>query len=372
MIFYAKYLIELPYILNLEDGDYEFRYENAVIRTNINNNLYALVSFSNKIQLTRAIGTKEQLIPLLSDSFSLIKAKTIVCFISVIEPSELEIISQDELIDAMRTLIHSGESYPTKEEGKKRFLELNEDQLRELKDHEVKLKTARKYFPASKAPECVALINHFVRRYSVYFKDHFAEEVSLNHLTSGLTNGVMIQLFCGSEMISSMPTVGLFPYLLRGTLFTHDEDKTKNFRDALLKQDPNLQSALLLIRAKSLKTKGAYRSATIEAAAGIENYIRLNLIKKMRMNGLTDKDIELSLANNHLFEVRCKKVFKELYLKSVPEIAPLEWQEVKKDRDTIRHKTAHTAHEPTEKEVDTMISNIESLIEKLEPITSQN
>lgn len=371
MIFYARYLIELPYVLNLADGDYDFRYENAIIRMNISNNLYALVSISNQIPFTGAIGTKEQLIPLLADNFSLIKAKTIVCFNSAVEALKLESISHDELIDAMRTLLRIGNEYPTKDEGEKKLLELNETQLKELQEHEIKLKTARKYFPPSSAPQCIDLVNHFIRRYSVHFKDHFAEEISLNHATSGVTNGVMLQLFQGNKMLSSTPTVGLFPYLLRGPLFTHDENKTEVFREELLKLDLNLQSALLLIRAKSLKAKGAFRSATIEAAAAIENYIRLNLIKKMRAEGIGEKDIESSLASNHLFEVRCKKMFKQFFSMSVPEIAPFEWQEVKKDRDSIRHKTAHTAHEPSENEVDTMISNIESLIEKLEPITSQ-
>lgn len=365
MIFAAKYLIELPYVINLSDGDYDFKYEDSLIRMNVNNNLYALVRFVNSCQLTAAIGLKEHLIPHLTESLSLVKARTIVSFISGYEVGELESVSEQELLDFIRRIMPMGNKYPTEEKAKETFQNLNENQKKDIVNRAGIEKTANKLFPATSAMPCIDAINNFIRHYSVHFGDHFAEEISLYQAASGLTNGIMLQLFCDNEMISSIPIVGLFPPILRNTLFVHDEEKTNAFKKVLANSHFNKQSELLLIRAKNLKTKGAFRSALLEASASLENYVRLLLIYKMKENGLSDDDIESTLTAVNRFEDRCKKLFKGQYLKSIPEITPLEWHHVKTDRDNIRHKTTHTSHEPTEKEVDMVIDHIENLIVKV-------
>lgn len=365
MIFAAKYLIELPYIINLADGDYDFKYEDALIRMSVDNNLYALVRFINSCQLTAAIGLKENLLKHLTEPLSLVKARTIVSFVSGCEVGELESISEQELLDYLRRITPKENDYPTEEEAKEILQRLNENQKKDLINRAGMEKTANKLFPATSAMPCIDVVNNFIRHYSVHFGDYFAEEVSLYQVASGLTNGIMLQLFCDNEIISATPVVGLVPPILRSALFVHDEEKTNAFKKALIKSHFNNQSELLLIRAKNLKTKGAFRSALLEASASLENYVRLLLIHKMKESGFSDGDIELTLTKFNSFEDRCKKLFKNNFLKSIPEISPLEWQYVKADRDNIRHKTTHTSHEPTEKEVDMTICHIEDLIVKV-------
>lgn len=365
MIFSARYLIELPYILNLNDGGYEFAYKNKMIGVYVNNDYYALTYIANSFQLSAAIGKKEALLPHLNESYSLEKARTIISFTALAEVGELENLTGDELIDALRREMPKKENYPTKEEAQEKLSLMSEEQKLSFENKERVLKTARILFPPSGAYECINMANHFIRHYSVFFNDHFSEEISLYQAASGLTNGVMIEHYFDGSRIDAAPVVGLFPPLLRGPLYTHPEEQTNAFRSILKRNSPSNESSLLLIRAKNLNTKGAYRSAALEASAAIENYIRLNLIKKMRENGLTDEFIEETLSKNHPFEDRCKKIFRRYFNCSVPEIAPLEWQNVKHDRDIIRHKTTHTSHEPTEREVSQMTANIESLIEKL-------
>jgi len=365
MIFTAKYLIELPYIVNLSDGDYDFRYKDSITRMNINNDLYALVRFVNSCQLTAAIGFKDELLQHLKDSLSLIKAKTIVSLISSYDVRELASVSDQELLDHIRRITPMPDGCPTEEEVEATLQSLNEDQKRDLIRRAAIEKTAGILFPPKNAMNCIDVVNNFIRHYSVHFGDYFAEEVSLYQAASGLTNGILIQLFCDNEVISSIPLLGLIPPIQRGVWYVHDEDKTSAFKKVLLDSQFNKQSELLLIRAKNLKTKGAFRSALLEASASMENYIRLLLIRKMEENGLSESDIEATLKRNYQFDDRCKKLFKMYYLKSIPEIYPLEWQAVKTDRDNIRHKTTHTSHEPTEKEVDTVIDHIENLIVKV-------
>ncbi|MDU7838601.1 MAG: hypothetical protein E7J63_09855 [Pantoea sp.] len=358
-------MIELPYILNLNDGGYEFSYSNKMIGVYVNNDYYALTYIANSFQLSAAIGKKEALLPHLNESYSLVKARTIISFTARAEVEELENLTGDELIDALRREMPKKENHPTKEEAQEKYSLMSEEQKLSFENKERVLKTARILFPPSGAYECIAMANHFIRHYSVFFNDHFSEEISLYQAASGLTNGVMIEHFFGGSRIDAAPVVGLFPPLLRGPLYTHTEEQTNAFRSILKRNSPSNESSLLLIRAKNLNTKGAYRSAALEASAAIENYIRLNLIKKMRENGLNDELIEETLSKNHFFEDRCKKIFRQYFNHSVPEIAPLEWQNVKHDRDIIRHKTTHTSHEPTEREVSQMTANIEFLIEKL-------
>lgn len=365
MIFTAKYLIELPYIVNLSDGDYDFRYNDAIIRMNINNDLYALVRFVNSCQLTAAIGFKEELLQHLKEPLSLVKAKTIVSLISSYAISELATVSEQELLDYLRRITPITNSSPTEEEVEGMLQGLNENQKREIMNRAAIEKTAGILFPPRSAMDCIDIVNNFVRHYSVHFGDHFAEEISLYQVASGLTNGVMLQLFCDNELISAIPVVGLFPPILRGALYVHDEEQTSNFKKVLLDSHFSKHSELLLIRAKNLKTKGAFRSALLEASASLENYVRLLLIHKMKENDLSDDDIESTLTAVNRFEDRCKKLFKSQYLKSIPEITPLEWHHVKTDRDNIRHKTTHTSHEPTEQEVDMVIDHIENLIVKV-------
>lgn len=366
MIFAAKYLIELPYVINLSDDDYDFKYEDSLIRMNVNNNLYALVRFVNSCQLTAAIGLKEHLLPHLTESLSLVKARTIVSFISAYEVSELESVSEQDLLNYLRRIMPMGNEYPSEEKVKETLQNLNENQKKDIINRAGIEKTANMLFPATSAMPCIDVINNFIRHYSVHFRDHFAEEISLYQAASGLTNGIMLQLFCDNDMISSIPIVGLFPPILRNTLFVHDEEKTNAFKKVLTNSHFNKQSELLLIRARNLKTKGAFRSAMLEASASLENYVRLLLIHKMKENGLSDSDIESTLTKVNKFEDRCKKLFKSNFSKSIPEIAPLEWQCVKTDRDNIRHKTTHTSHEPTEQEVGLTICNIEKLIVKVD------
>lgn len=370
MIFSARYLIELPYILNLDDGGYEFAYQNEAAKVYVNNNYYALTYIANAFQLSAAIGKKEALLPHLNESYSLVKARTIISFTAFAEVGELEALTGDELIDALRSELPKKESYPTKEEAQAKLSLMTKEHRVFFENKARVLKTARALFPPSSAYKCIDMANHFIRHYSVFFNDYFSEEISLYQAASGLTNGVMIQQFFGDSMIDATPVAGLFPPLLRGTIYTHTEEQTNVFRNILKESSVSNESSLLLLRAKNLNTKGAFRSAALEASAAIENYIRLSLIRKMREQGLDDEAIEEMLSSNNSFDVRCKKIFKQFFNLSVPEVAPLEWQNVKEDRETIRHKTAHTSHEPTEQELNKMLANIDNLIDKLNTFIS--
>ncbi|MCS4495937.1 hypothetical protein NXS97_17405 [Pantoea sp. B623] len=373
MIFSARHFIELPYVMNLKDGFYDFLYDGVTIRIGVNNNFYALTTMINSVQFTSAIETKENLIPHLKETDSLIKTRTILSFYTAYEITQLLEPTREEVIDFIRSSTFTGDDdYPSKEDGEKAFERLNEEALEKIRETISIKKTAETAFPASQAMSCIDVVNHFIRVYSIHFNDLFTEEVSLYQVASGLTNGVLVQLLCDNQTISLIPVAGLIPPLFRSPLFIHDETQTNEFRNILFQEDAVNKSSLLLMRAKHLKTKSMFRSATLEASASIESFIRIKLEKAMSKKSFSPDDIKRRLSSTKGFEDRCKKLFSEFYSKSVPEIAPLEWQNVKKDRDTIRHKTAHASYEPSENEVSIMITNIENLTTKVNAFIDKN
>ncbi|PQK98917.1 hypothetical protein CG435_15330 [Pantoea ananatis] len=371
MNFTSKHIIELPYILNLKDGDYDFSFENKIIKMNISNNLYALIKLHNQFQYPTAIDTKEKLTPYLSEGLSLVKARTIVSTEISLNVNDLEPINDEDVISAVRARLHQSETYPTEAEATLALNSLNKEEIKKIKEQVGVQKTFSKFFhPPSQAYYSIEMVNHFIKQYSIYFDDFFAEEISLYQAASGLTSGVLIQYIYEGLVIRSTPFTGLITPILRSTLHTHDESKTNLFKESLLNKKKIDESSLLLIRSKNLKTKGAYRSAILEASASIENFVRIKLINAMSDTGLRDDEIEETLKKTKSFEERCKKLFKKYFSKSIPELAELEWQKVKKDRDSLRHKTAHTSYEPTQSDVENMIENITTLIKKIDNSTN--
>ncbi|MFP1454795.1 hypothetical protein ACLB1O_14010 [Escherichia coli] len=91
----------------------------------------------------------------------------------------------------------------------------------------------------------------------------------------------------------------------------------------------NEHPELLLIRADNLVHKGAFRSAVIEASAGLESYILRKIINAFHRNGINECQTKETLNKNWKFDDRCKKLFKQLFNISVPSMAPLEWQHAK-------------------------------------------
>ncbi|MEN4978970.1 hypothetical protein ABEI05_12705 [Erwinia billingiae] len=363
MIFSVRYMIELPYILNLPDGTYTYKYNNENVEIKINNNFYAMSTLSPSLPLTKAIGPIDQLSNNIPDGCYLIKTKSILSFQLECTINKLTDATHSDLINEIRRHHHQVDHYPTEEEGEKLISAFSADEYKAFEQRVKIFKTSLEIFPAGDAPKYILLANHFIKYYCLHFDDHIAEEISIYQLASSLTNGVMQQHFFDGMMISSAPYVGgsIFP-LMRNALFLHDEKKTESFRTSLLNDELNRTSELLLLRARNLETKGAYRSATIEASAAMENFILTTIRDKMLISGHCPDKTSTYLKNNWKFEERCKRIFKEFFGVTVCEIAPHAWECVKLDRDNTRHRTTHTSYEPSENDTNLIIKNISTLI----------
>ncbi|EMD9177433.1 hypothetical protein VWS60_003308 [Cronobacter turicensis] len=366
MIFAARYLIELPYVLNIPDGDYDFLYENNHLRLTVHNDYYALFKDANLFPQTLLIGTRDQLLPHNTNDRGIIKCRTVISLAHGWECFDLLEISREELTNSIRSQIRNGDDFPSVEDAEMHLSIMSEQEIDKKTLLERKIKTAREIFPPKRSEECIGIINHFIKQYRVAFKDQFADEISLYQLGSGFTNGVLQEHYCDGIKISAIPIVGVITPLMRQSWYKHDESLIEDFKRRLMSDGFNEHPELLLIRADNFVHKGAFRSAVIEASAGLESYILRQLINAFHRNGIDECETKETLNKNWKFEDRCKKLFKQLFNISVPEIAALEWQHANKNRKELRDKIAHTSHEPTEKETKEFIKSINLLIEKID------
>ncbi|EPN4503189.1 hypothetical protein ACT1UA_004098 [Citrobacter freundii] len=366
MIFAVRYLVELPYVLNIPDGDYDFLYENNHLRLSVHNDYYALFKDAYLFPQTLLIGTRDQLIPHHTNDRGIIKCRTIISLANVCECHGLSEISQEELINSIRSQIRKGDNYPSEEDAELHLSTMSQQEIDKKIELERIIKTARAIFPPEKSGECIGIINHFIKQYRVAFKDQFADEISLYQVGSGFTNGVLQEHYCDGIKISAIPLVGVITPLMRQSWYDHDESLIEDFKRRLMSNGFNEHPELLLIRADNLVHKGAFRSAVIEASAGLESYILRQLIDAFHRNGINECLAKETLNKNWKFEDRCKKLFRQFFNISVPEIAPFEWQDANKNRKELRDKIAHTSHEPTEEETKAFIKSINLLIEKID------
>nr|WP_249824213.1 hypothetical protein [Escherichia coli] len=362
MIFAARYLVELPYVLNIPDGDYDFLYENNHLRLTVHNDYYALFKDASLFPQTLLIGTREQLLPHHTNERGIMKCRTIISLANYWECFDLLEISHEELINSIRNQIRKEDNFPSVEDAEMLLSKMSQQDIDKKIELERKIKTAREIFPPKRSEECIGIINHFIKQYRVAFKDQFADEISLYQVGSGFTNGVLQEHYCDGIKISAIPLVGVITPLMRESWYKHDESLIDNFKKRLMSNEFNEHPELLLIRADNLVHKGAFRSAVIEASAGLESYILRKIINAFHRNGINECQTKETLNKNWKFDDRCKKLFKQLFNISVPEIAPLEWQHANKNRKELRDKIAHTSHEPTEKETKEFIKSINLFI----------
>ncbi|EOM7933139.1 hypothetical protein ACNCR0_003181 [Escherichia coli] len=366
MIFAARYLVELPYVLNIPDGIYNFIYEHTELCLTVHNDYYALFKDAYLFPQTLLLGTKEQLTPHILNDRGIMKCRTVISLASVAECAVLSELSEEEFINTIRSQIRSGDNYPSEDEAKEHIATMDNLDIEKVAKLESIKKTAREIFPPKQSEECIGIINHFIKQYRVAFNDQFADEISLYQAGLGFTNGVLQEHYCDGVKVSSIPMVGIITPLMRNSWYNHNEIQIEDFKRRLMTDEFNEHPELLIIRANNLVHKGALRSAVIEASAGLESYILRLLINELNKKGHDECETKAILNKNWKFEVRCKQLFRQQFNISVPEIAQLEWQTANENRKNLRDKIAHTHHEPSESETKNFIESISLLIAKIE------
>jgi hypothetical protein len=220
-------------------------------------------------------------------------------------------------------------------------------------------------FPASDLNYFITSVNTFIRLYMTHFDDFFVEEVTLHHLGSTITRGILIIHKCEGQKIYNVSEVHKIPPMMRRPWYNHPKEKIESFSTKL--KDGNLPDSvqLLAVRAKAFRERGAFRSAIIEASAALETAVARRIRSDFISKGKNEEEVKTILNENQRFSDRCKKIMKMSSGFSAAEIDPPLWERIVKHRDNYRHKIAHSDIEPSKTEAEEAVSDFISLAQQI-------
>ena len=347
LIFGRLLIAELPFMLNLPEGDYPISSGGSVITLRVCQEHGAL-----------AIGgASYRLVPLSEippeHAERVTALRTLLQFRETrsVTPGDVAQAPERELIQAVaRQLITdrltplAGTELLAKAEADLRALDpvarkaLAESVSRRLH--------AAQLFPVATHQVFVSAINTLVRHYMVEFQDQFAEEVVLHHLASSWTGGVLQVLECDGDLLDSVHYAGKIPPVMKRPWLKHAAERVERLRAVLVSGATPDPIELLVVRAQSFLERGATRSAVIEASAALESAVARRLRSGLLGMGLTPEEAARRLSGTQRFSDRCKALMTEVTGRSLATADPALWQRVVKHRDNYRHKVTHDDSEP--------------------------
>jgi len=361
---FSRLLIaELPFTMNLPDGEY---------RVQVNSTVFPLRLRQEHGALSLDEG-RHQLIPMTAvtpaNSARVTHLRTLVELRATrsVAASEVKQADTSELIQSLarrliserRTLL-SGQELLAQAEAE--LLALNTSGREALTEHVSRALHSRTLFPTPTHDDFVRAANELVRHYMVEFEDQFAEEVSLHHLASSWTSGVIQVLECNDVILDSVHYAGKIPPILKRPWLKHPPERIDQFRSRLDSGMPPDPVDLLLVRARSFLERGATRSAIIEASAALESSVSRRIRAAFIANGLSVEDASKRLSDTQRFSERCKSLMKNATGTSLAAANPALWERVVKHRDNFRHKVTHDETEPSEKDAEDVIEDFAALI----------
>lgn len=368
-MFIHRQITELPFILNIPNGEYMIYFKDTNYVIEINNDFYCLSQTESDTPNIIFIGRKSDADKIKKeyqkDNYSIVKLRTTITLNRYVEEYTLQSPTIDDFIGKMIDIknfnILTHEDRVTKTIAELGNLPINERE--QLTTHLSKIKTAKKLFSPEEGYNFIKLINYFLQKYSTILDDIFISEVSLHELASTNIGGIVQIYFFNNEFLENSTLVGKVPPIFRTNWFEHESVKIDTLKKALSAGESVESSKLLINRAKNLFEKGAYRSAIIEASAALENFVLVKIMDRLpQYIGSKEKALEhLKQRCHQEFNYRCKELFKELYGFSLSSNNNL-WGKVVASRKNLRHQIAHSSHEPTEQETIDAITCFDELI----------
>lgn len=368
MQFQYKQICELPFMLNVQSGDYEVAFEDKVVTLNINNDLYAASKQGSMTTSIAMIASEEEVRKFVANdsSYALTKLRTVISRNALIRTAFVPIVNDDDVFECLLSDLISRR--PQSENLRERA-EFLFSRFTHLEKYQWVIKAStkkftRKLFPPDLGYEFLREINTVIQKYCTEYNDHFAQEVSLHDVCMTTCGGIVQIIFANGELLESVTLVGKAPPIFRKVWFNHEEQFGRSFKDVLKQNDPVDQVKMLLMRSRTLLEKGAYRSSIIESSAALEtevsNVIRSSLVEK----GWQQSAIDSHLRQNQKFEDRAKKLLKLSIGFTLAEVDNNLWSKTKQYRDNLRHKIAHSDIEPTLADAEAAVNVFDEMIMK--------
>lgn len=369
MQFRYEKICELPFILNIQSGVYDVAFADKIVTLKIDNNLYAASKQGSTTSSIAMIGSEEQVRRFVAGntSYALIKLRTVIIRNESRKVPFIPIASNKMQLE----YFHSGLKYNnyssevSEDELKQSILRLSAKERFELVLKASAETISHAIYKPEQGYDFIVEINRVIQKYCTEYNDHFAQEVSLHDICQTTCGGIIQAIYVNGLLLSNATLAGKFPPIFKQSWFNHEDVTGKSFKDILRCSAPIDQVKMLLVRARSLCEKGAYRSSIIESAAALEaevtNLIRVSLSER----GWQNDEIDLHLRNNQKFDDRAKRILKEVQGFTLAELDGNLWRKTKECRDKLRHKIAHSDVEPTLTDAESAINAFYDMIMKL-------
>ncbi|WP_289137742.1 hypothetical protein [uncultured Brevibacillus sp.] len=373
MKFRATLTNELPFMIELPDGEFEVNTSVGIVRLNINSDWYYLntARFAEYSGKDLYVGDKETLQNIIQNNgisnyaFSDCKSFVSCSFEeeSSINEEDFKNITDDQCIKKIKSImVRNGTTYTDSDDlhikANKQFEKLPEKQLRSIKERilkEARLANLHKVYAYYDA------LNTLIRHYS-YLRGHFW----VHKLDSNILQGTLIQDYVDDKFYDSTTFAGLVPSIMPSKKkFPEIEPADLIALKGRLKNNTEMpiEDELILV-ARSLWYRLEYRSAVIESSAALEITVEKKLIEKMTARGMTEAEIETELAKTETnFRQRCDVFLKRCTGTSFVGDNTTLWDLIDQHRKNYRHKIAHSNVMPNREKTEEIVNDFQRAIE---------
>lgn len=395
MNFKAVFYNEMPFLIQLPDGDHEVNVkyqkrdtagsmveEVKLIKLNLSNNHYRVHTspFGNKGLGTYIDGTKEELEKYIVSNkitnYAFEHLKTyITCTIEYdIELSEAlySQITDEQLKDRLTSIIvrnqdgivfyKDGELAAIAEA---EFNSLTAQDLQELKTNYLVHK-----FINGIGNDYVYLyhqaLNIFISQYSYIRNDFFVEKLTMHTL-----EGTFCFQYVDGHFYERIKYAEKIPSVIGNKIWREDISETDliELNHRLINGFEIPATKELLLTARNLYERGEFRSAVINSSAALEVAVENKIVEKMKANGVADQDIITYLDITKMdFPQRCDRQLRDKTGRSLVRDNATLWMEIKSHRKKFRHKIAHSFLVPEKVETDKAINDFEQAINWVEAL----
>jgi hypothetical protein len=365
------YMVELPFVLNLPNGDYTVQLDGQAVLLEVLQNQFAVPTKSVEKSDFR-VGSLEELSAIFGESWKQafrFPLRTIIRMWTNVEihASEVKTATENDIADEYATqMIVGGRATAVGDaliaEAKEALKVLTPEEHNQLADSTAKRLTAKAKFPNRQVELFHRAVNALIRLYMTHFGDWFVEEVTLHQLGNTHLRGIHRSLYFDGEQIDAVTVAGKVPPIMTRPWLAHDPAKVNAFKSQLSAGVQPDTIELLCGRGKGQLERGANRSAIIEASAALETAVERRIKSALKANGKRDAEIEDVLDDTKMnFPTRAEQTLKSSIGKSIGEIDGALWVKVKAHRKNYRHKIAHTDAEPAKEESEKAVNDFTAL-----------
>lgn len=372
MKLHCTFTNELPFMIELPDGEYEINTFEAVVKLNLNSDWYYLntarfVEYSGK---DLYVGDKEILQDIIQkngvSNYAFSDCKTFIScsFEEEYSPTEedFDSVTEDRCREKLKSImIRNKVKYKDSDDlhnkAHSQLTNLSQEQLRDIKE---RILIEGRFAQLHKVNAYYNAINSLIKHYS-YLRGHFW----VHKVDSNILEGTLVQDYVDGKYFDSTTIAGLVPSIMpsKKKYPEIESDDLMKLKDRLKNNTEMPVEEELILVARSLWYRLEYRSAVIECSAALEIAVEKKLVEKMTANGMIQVDIEKELAKTETnFRQRCDVFLKKYTGKSFELDNATLWGKIDNHRKNYRHKIAHSNVIPNKEKTEEIINDFKDAI----------